>query len=165
MATQVTFVLERGQFGPLVELADGRRFPAHAQVLVTLGGTVATLWLAVEDGTPLLTQICVRRSGASGPLKASIVHALPVNQLADEAVGSILAFLAMGGTNDDNLTNQIPRRRAVDDDLLRQVARAVQADGRAEPNNAVRASIPCSKRTASRYIALARERGFLKEER
>jgi len=52
------------------------------------------------------------------------------------------------------------RQRSVDDVLLRRVARIYQETEWA-PTEAVKDQIPTSKRNATRYVALARERGFL----
>jgi hypothetical protein len=53
------------------------------------------------------------------------------------------------------------RRRTVNDKLLQEVAEVYQADTTYAPTWAVANHFPTSHRTATRYVALARKRGFL----
>ncbi len=53
------------------------------------------------------------------------------------------------------------RQRIVNDELLQEVAEVYQADETGAPTRAVAAHFPTSHRNATRYVAMARNRGFL----
>lgn len=64
---------------------------------------------------------------------------------------------APGGVRDST-----PKRRRVDDDLLRRVADLYRADAiDGKPTDAVATALGVPLRTASRYVKAARDRGFL----
>jgi hypothetical protein len=55
----------------------------------------------------------------------------------------------------------VHRIRSVDDDLLREVAAVYLADDTGRPTEAVKEKLNTSKRNATRWVALARGRGFI----
>ncbi len=164
--------------GPIRPLhAGGPAFPAACDVWFVDredGGRRLTLSLRVIDGRPALVGLSV------GPFAPTIVrewtardiHELPTDTLVDDAAAYIAANVAdqrYEGHGDPDAEGvaavRVRRQRhPMTDDLLREVASVVTADRRGEPRRAVRNHFHTSERTASRWIALAKERGFMKEE-
>jgi hypothetical protein len=158
--TRVTVLLDRQHFGPLVTLSDGASFPKWVEAWAKVDGTAVTLWLAVHEGRPVLRRLAVQHSDDS-PLLASTVHGLPVEAIVRQAIADIGDLLQRVGVNSSPIAS---RHRRITDALLREVADAVRNDPLGMPNQAVQRAIPCSSRTASRYITAARQRGFLESE-
>ena len=162
----ITIPLDDQHVGPAVDLVDGSRFPRSVEAWATVNGTPVTIWLVVEDGRPVLTRVHIGRPrGATGKLKAATIHALPVDAVVRRVVEDVgLLMVRLDGDEGSGATAlRSHGRRIVTDDLLAQVAAAVKGDPLGMPNQAVQRAIPCSSRTASRYITAARNRGFLDE--
>lgn len=152
----------------------GPMFPAAADVtFVDMRNEEVgvTLKLRVIEGRPALVGVVV------GPILPTIVHeisatdihSLPIDELTDRAIfraGGDFADSRTGAGHEDPSTEgtasvRTRRRHAMSDELLREVAEVVRAETRGEPRQAVRRHFHTSERTASRWIAAARERGFI----
>jgi hypothetical protein len=159
-----TLLLDDEHMAPPVELSDGSRFPGWAEVWATVDGTPVTLTLRVEDGRPILDTFYVTRPRAAhGPLRATTIHALPVDRIVAAAIEQIRIAMDRfeGAADAKRLAVQAYGRRRITDELLREVADVVRADRLQMPNQAVQTKLHTSSRNASRWITAARERGFL----
>lgn len=157
----ITLLLDDQHMGQPVDLADGTRFPKNAEVWATVDDTPVVLWLTVEDGHPVLVSLTISRGNwAKGPLKASTVHDIPVDQVVRQSVADIGRLMARNEGREPAPVRAYGRR-SVNAELLRQVAEIVKSDRLGHPNEAVKNKLHCSSRTASRWIAAAREGGFL----
>lgn len=160
---------------PLRPLPTGALFPPSADVLVYEVSDdtddALTLHLRVIDGRPVLVGIeAVRLDGGQRELTVEELRGLPLGHLttsAVRAVGAAVAAAAPAPYGRDPVLEGLAavaarRRRAMTDDLLSEVARIVNDEANADaPTEAVRRQLFCSYRTAGRWVAEARARGFL----
>lgn len=164
--------------GEAVRLSTGAEFMSWATVIVTEGtGPFIGMRIEVDDGQPVLAALHVLREAGAPPISATLLRELSIDVLVDEAVRALAGTLYWGGLNfgaplpgvgsfrDEydaavELAARARSRRPMTDSLLRQVASIVRANPY-EPRRSVAEQIPTSERTASRWIAAARERGLL----
>ena len=137
--------------------------------------------MAVEDGRPVMTHFTVGRRPGGSAVTASFIHGLPVGDLFDQLVAYLDwgADLMQKGYDDPNVVHLMPkdderqamgaravasqRGRLVSDEDLRKVAEIVVGNDY-DPRKEVVRQLHLSDRTASRWIAEARRKGFLTKE-
>lgn len=159
--------------GPARPLPTGAMFPASADVLlldIEDVSTVVTLSLRCLDGHPALVGVAVGTLPGDLPveLSASYLHDLPVARLTEIAVHAVAASFAdprAGAWRGDPeqaaaAALRARRRHAMTDELLKDVAQIVRSHPDA-PTAAVQDLMHVSYRTAGRWVAEARGRGFL----
>jgi hypothetical protein len=155
-------------------------FPAYVDV-----GVIRESWLEVElsiqvlNGLPELVRLEIRKGRDAArnllPIRARDLRSPslpPLERLLTRIVQEIGTRAAAESqrhpepdagdrTRGERVAAQRRKRHQMNDDLLRRVAEVVTADTTGAPRMALRNEIGCSLRTASRWIALAKERGFL----
>jgi hypothetical protein len=166
------------------QLTNGQDFPPWAD----LSGLppeqqrfelpILRLRLEVEEGQVVLTQLDIRRAVEDSSITASTLRFLKVDELIRAGVAVVLMRmfadqrLASGwrpSTPDERSriadlaerANQSRHRRVVTDALLHQVANIYRANEAGAPTIQVAEQLFTSHRNATRWVALARERGFL----
>jgi hypothetical protein len=172
--------------GPFLGLSSGVQFPDRSELLaIPESGSpddpLVRIRLEVDDDMrPVCTSIAFESQPDGPALSAGAIRidfvALKdaaiayqaaaarygVSRLQDGRVhippGHSLTKEQMAGIERDAL--RIHRQRSVNDELLREVARIYLAAGHA-PTEAVKDQLGTSKRNATRWVALARERDFL----
>lgn len=169
--TQVTNVE-----GPSRPLASGAMFPARADVLIYDADDEATrvrLSLRSIDGRPVLVGAAVEpaHAGVAQELSATALRELPLNKLTEIAVKAAAAPFADErsgpGRGDPEregvLATRARRRRGMSDEELEEVAR-VMRENPGNPTLAVFEQLAApaffSYRTAARWVAEAKKRGF-----
>lgn len=163
----VTVLLDQDHMGPAVDLPTGSKFPRWLEAWVTVDGVPVTLELLVEDGRPELIHVAVARPESGGkrrPITASLVHGLPLEAIVQKVVDSVAQHMLRLEGRDalaSHGAQRARRRRSMTPELLQEVADAVLSDPLGMPNQAVQRRLPCSSRTASRYITAARQAGYL----
>ena len=162
----VTLLLDEKFMGVPVELTDGSRFPRWVEAWATVDDTPVTLTLEVEDGRPVLNSFLFGRprGGKKGPLTASMISKISVDQVVRKTIEDVGRFMArVDGVPDGTGASALRShgRRSITDSFLREVASVVRDDLLGEPNQAVQRRLHTSSRNASRWITAARERGFL----
>lgn len=133
---------------------------------------ISEVHVEVIDGKPECIELrCWPRPGGA-PVSSEALRSVPLRRylrqsttLYSERVefhGEVELHSATG-TGDEPLliraAKQRPRQEMTDE-FLREVA-AVYSEAESKPTAAVMARFPSSRATASRWVALARERGFL----
>jgi len=169
-----------------VELSNGTRFYESVPVLAISAGRspTVTLVLEVEAGRPVVSHLHIDRwvdpfeDGAPvGPeITAKFVHEVPVDRLIRDAISAVAQQASATVDNPARWAGpaalQTRRYRKTDDPAnLKRVAEIVnterasaRANGwRPRPRAEVARQLPCSERTASRYIKEATARGLLTE--
>ncbi len=159
----------------LTDLEDGTRFPMAVEaILMPRDATFAmTMTFKVEDGRPKMTHFSV--SCVDGPLNATDIHAIPVKRVAEETVEDIAERVAVivaqergkfsidpqpASANAGRLFARKGVRRSDED--LRRIAEMVRSNTD-EGVAKVMLGFHVAERTAYRYIAEARARGFLEK--
>ncbi|HUZ20623.1 MAG TPA: hypothetical protein VMU75_08650 [Acidimicrobiales bacterium] len=164
-----------------VELVGDGLFPARATIIYVDSSNPLEIVLTVEvrDGAPVFRQVGIaERPGADltpaalrkldWPLIfervrfwATSAAAMGIRPDLGEGIVSGLSDLTADEARSiERVAEGDVRRRRVNDALLRDVAAIVRANP-AEPTKAVAAQRFTSHRNATRWIATARERGFL----
>lgn len=177
MMTRRAFVPSNWQ-GPIRPLATGAMFPASVDVLVydlDNDDRVVTLSLRSIDGQPVLVGLAFGHvhPSVARELKATDVHSLPVKELTREAIRVVglnvadatpFPFRRDNPAAEGDSAVRAQRRRGFTDAELEDVARVAQANPEA-PIEAVFRELAgpsyYSYRTAARWVAEARKRGFL----
>ena len=134
------------------------------------------LGLDIEDEAPVCDVIRLQRHPERPSLNGSELRRLPLRDMITFAVAqaahtrrasSSEGTSVWGPATEHQMAAIGPdisrraRRNSVTDDLLRDVARVYQANVEHQPREAVRETFTVSAASASRYIKLARQRGFL----
>lgn len=174
-----------------VLLESGAWFPER---LDTYGryanGPYMRLIFEVEAGRPVLRSLIFGDAASEAarddgpPLTASVVHDLPLGQIvqwtieanvrgteamrrADEARAANRPHQFLTQAESDDLTRRARavsvRGRPVGDETLRRVAEIVRANA-FDYCKQINEELHVSLRTASRWVAVAKDRGFLDEE-
>jgi hypothetical protein len=149
-----------------------------------LTGPQVKVGIVVHDGRPEVDFVAVRRSpesarGFATEITAKALSEIPLREIVDKVVG-LAAMVSMrmppldgeggspavqeweedvSGAADAALMSR--HRRTVDDALLRRVADVYKSDMGGAPTKAVSDQLFTSHRNATRWVALARQRGFL----
>ncbi len=167
--------------GPLTRLGGGQPFPSWALVSVLPSGSdpMVTLRLAVREGQPVATEVTLFVTG-EGAVTKSDLRDLPLKEIIDRAVEK-LASMGLAQTLEaerrwapgmDLPTDEetsvrrdamalAHQRRPITDALLHQVANIYRINETGAPTKAVADMLYTSHRNATRWVAIARERGFL----
>jgi hypothetical protein len=143
----------------------------------------------VDDGRPVCTEIAFNRGGPGFEIRAATVRQINVGGLIDQAIawqtvqaqaryrieaamadeskyttgsdGMFPFWTAEDAQRAEQAALSFRRQRSVDEGLLREVADVYSADTSGQPTVAVKNHFIVSKRTATRWVSLARERNFL----
>ncbi|MGO9879617.1 MAG: hypothetical protein ACLPSM_09745 [Acidimicrobiales bacterium] len=182
-----------GETAPLTQLDDGTWFPERTQAFAFFRGSVQwpvlSFVLEVEARQVVLTRFSVERQRTTGPgswpdgesvgpeVTASFIHGLNVGAILEQVIRRVAEFSLSFTRLDQPMPRITPEEartvgeralatrqyRRVDDALLRQVA-DIAAVTTYNLRGQVSERLHTSERTASRWIAEARERGFITEE-
>ncbi len=161
----------------LTELADGTPFPASISVSIVRIGLVPIIEMSLEvrDGRPVMTRFAYVTRGPKGPpLTASEIHDTKVSEIFESTV---LHLAATAGAQDqglilpDDLDKEagqaavdLARGRRGPSDRQLELAAAIARANKYDPRKEVANQLYVSERTASRWIAIAKERGYRTEE-
>ena len=133
--------------------------------------------VVVKDDAPVCDGIRIQRHPERPSLTGGELRRLPVRDWVNFAVGHVALTrretetegqTAWGPAAEDEsvsiarAVDKRPRRRTITDELLADVARVYRSSIDAQPREAVSDTFGVSPSMASRYIKLAREKGFLK---
>ena len=129
--------------------------------------------IAAVDGAPVCNALRILRHQSRPSLTGHEVRRIPISEWVAFAC-SMVAVGNQGARSSDaewrsegyreDMERIVKRstRRRLDDDFLRDVARVYRANANLAPTAAVRETFgPIEYPTASRWVKLARERGFL----
>lgn len=170
-----------------VDLEEGIQVPERLRAEVSDMGLPAVIEIevAVRDGEVACERVALRSIQGGPPITGQMLRDLPVAQLASVlmancALISDLSHAAWGGldtsrvfvTGGESAPDEVyesvrqlttpRRRRRVTDELLREVAAAYRENvDTGAPTKAVAEKLTVSHSTAARYVAQARDRGFL----
>ncbi len=170
--------------GPFFELAGGVLFPEAVDIAAKpkgRDGPYVKLRLEIDAGNVVCSSLEIKRVPGGGPVDTSTVHGIPIKPLVDAAVvwesANARAIVDIEGgvrgadgkylfNRDDTHDTEknaraLRRQRSVTDELLREVADVYLADTFGAPTLAVEDHFNTSNRTATRWVKLARQRGFL----
>jgi hypothetical protein len=165
-----------------VTLASGLVLPSPMLVHVDLAGRPSVeLRLEVDADELIVTEVAIARAEGIRSVTASAARNLPLKKIIDEAIhrvtvlaAAIQEIAASGEQHGYRFLGIDPSgrfivrpevlnkrtRRLVDDSLLADVAEVVRAHP-TQPNLNVRRQLHTSSRNATRWIAAAKQRGFL----
>ena len=159
---------------PITPLGSGAMFPEAVEVKAFISDSrVATIWLRVMDGRPVLVGLCLGPNGdwrGATEISATEVHRLKVDELVRDAIQAVAnnVFDATPATmrlyiSDPALAGLSARRgKPMTDVALQAVAEIyTNEDNQHAPTKAVAEQLSLSPRQASRYVAAARKRGFI----
>lgn len=168
-----------------MELENGTLFPAKVEVAGRYAdGPLLEMTLGAKNGRPIVFDLKIIPDGEDNAgVTGSMVHEIPVGHIIDQVIenagpGTLALFrwdqARMAGRPHEFLTPEEAeaarrgaagsrRGRPVSEKDLRKVGRIVAANDY-DFRQQVRTELNVSERTASRYIALAKERGYDKEE-
>jgi hypothetical protein len=172
--------LPRGGY-QLVTSNDGVLFPSKFTAYGRYGdGPALSLTFEVTGGQPVLRRVAIGDE-SDAQLSASAVHALPLDQLINQAITTAAlqtqlvkrAFESTIGeptfrSEDEQNAERIVRAvsvrgRPIDDETLRRVAQLAKANPFSYRED-IKEQLNVSLRTASRWVAAAKNRGFLDKE-
>jgi hypothetical protein len=177
--------------GPMTTLSTGPSFPEWADVhwcrLLPAPGPTGTynwkdrrvtgplvrLHVVVHDGRPEVDEVIAERQAGGPEVTATALCDIPLRAIVDRFVEQ-MAMLSFGASLFQDVEDfnagykdatsaaaATRRRRTVDDELLREVAEVHRNDLTFAPVKAVQEHFHTSRRNAARWVALARERGFV----
>jgi len=143
-------------------------------------GPSVWLRLAVHNGRPEVDELKLTRRVADPEITATTLSEIPLREIADATTEEIARLiwtftqLVPGERNLSRNTSALDavdragasalatrRRRIVTNELLEEVARVYQSDTVGAPTKAVKEHFFVSHRTATRYVSMAVDRGFL----
>ena len=162
----------------LTELADGTPFPPAISVTIVRIGLVPIIELSLEvrDGRPVMTRFAYVTRGPEGPpLTASEIHDTNVSEVFDSTVMHLAATASVQGQGailpsegdaeaGEAAADLARGRRGPSERQLRMTAAIWRENKDYDPRKQVASGLYVSERTASRWIALAKERGYITEE-
>lgn len=179
--------------GPYVELDNGQRVPQACEWLATVfdpapDSPLVTVRLEVKSGKPVCTSLTVTsyadwEPGLSAEKLASIQYGDLIEEVVQTQAVSAASVIKQGGPplpawprgqeptllspsemDDIELAAaKLHRNRKMTAEHLQKVAGVYLADRTGAPTEAVQLHFRTKHRTATRWVALARERGFLPE--
>jgi hypothetical protein len=164
-----------------VPVGDGTFvFPERLRVLARYpGGPLIEMELEVVEGRPEIATFSISRVAGGSWLEPSFVHDLPLARLKDHVVersmslavevghismGAFDILLPMSDEPDRAAATKALRGRPIRTDTLHQVVNIVRSND-FDHRKQIARELHVSDRTASRYIAEARRRGLLEENR
>jgi hypothetical protein len=134
--------------------------------------------LIVDDGVPVVDEIRIVRRRGSASLTITALKTLPITALVDEAWqrmamtvrpspdGKVMIAepVDLFGTSEQPVRVRRRRQTPMTDSFLREVARVYRdALEQPAPMQSTAERLHASYRTASRWVKLARDRGFIEE--
>jgi hypothetical protein len=169
-----------------VDLSTGALFPARVIVGAQYDqGPRLTLVVEVEEGRPVVRSVSIGEPEEGTGITASAVDGIPLGAVIDELVGTLAlmademrwvtesirsiddgapsAFRFQSWSERQSIHGEAVkamRGRPRPDYLIREAAE-IALENPAAPRKAVAKRLHISHRTASRYLALAGERGYL----
>lgn len=161
----------------MTELADGTPFPRYFTCAVVPRGLAPLMQLTLEvrQGRPVLTRFTFLDRGPEGPeLSASAIHETKVGDIVQnviERVGETASLQERGvilpgegNPEAGQRASDLARgRRGPSESQLQQTAN-IWRENTYDPRKQVAEMLDVSPRTASRFIALAKERGYITTE-
>ena len=135
------------------------------------------LEIRVQNGAPVCEEIHILRNPSRPSLDGAEIRRMPLRDWVTYAVGlAAMTHRESGYQGTHKLEPASPdeteriigearrrfRRNTITDDLLRDVARVYRANQESKPRDAVADTFQVAPSTATRYLKLARERGFLR---
>lgn len=162
----------------LTELADGTPFPAFFNCTVIPHGLkpLMQLTLEVRDGRAVLTRFAFLDRGPEGPeLTATSIHDANVGEIVKDVIRRVAETASLQDRGvilpgeDDAQAGEAAAdlargRRGPSERQLKLTAAIWRENKDYDPRKQVASGLYVSERTASRWIALARERGYITEE-
>jgi hypothetical protein len=162
----------------ITHLADGTPFPAYISLTVLrIGlGPILGVTLEVEEGRPVLTGFSFLKRGPGGPpITPSDIHHTKVGDIVEGVIRQVAATallqeqgVILPGEGDANAADSAAGlargRRGPTERQLKKTASIWRENKDYDPRKQVANGLFVSERTASRWIALAKERGYIKEE-
>jgi hypothetical protein len=144
-----------------------------------LTGPTVEIEIVLQDGRPEVNEVKVSRRPGEPEITPTMLREIPLSRIAEHGVVQ-MELIARAMWAESSIDSPGPigqeshpyyapvtesvaarRRRTVTDELLREVAAVYQTDTTGAPTKAVREHFPTSQRNAARYVALAKERGFI----
>jgi hypothetical protein len=172
--------------GDFVQLGEGRRVPNRFTVTVPPLGDEPEVRAEIEvrgDGVPECRDVRVVSVGAGRRVRARDLRAIKLDDIIEAGFGQVVwqpaplpeRMRQHGVDPADWVTGPTPeqahvairdmrqakRRRVLTDEVLEVVAEVYRANVDRNPTQAVREHFGCGQSTASLYVKLARDRGFL----
>lgn len=162
----------------LTQLADGTPFPASVSLtFLRIGLTpILDLTLEVREGRPVLTRFAfLSRGPGAAPLTPTDIHDTNVGEIVDHVIRQVAATAALqeqgvilpseGDAEAAEAAADLARgRRGPSERQLKMTAAIWRENKDYDPRKQVAQMLYVSERTASRWIALAKERGYITEE-
>jgi hypothetical protein len=178
-----------GTEGPFHELAGEVLFPAAVDILASekdQPNVKLRFELDLDSGRAVCVSLSFERAPGGDPIEPAtvpsrtVIRALLTDAFVWEAAnaraivdvnqgaykgqdGKLYVFREHDKHDTVRNARALRQYRSVTDALLREVAGVYQADTTGSPTEAVAEHFPTSKRTATRWLRLARDRGFLPE--
>ncbi len=164
---------------PFASISKETRLPSAFTARYTPdSGPAVELAVTIEGGSPVCQEIRVLRDPGGPSLTGTEIRRVPIVDVIEHACRQVaVRFVEQfpdGSTaweptfDDEPARRTVARdvttarqRRHVTDDLLRDVARVYRANRDSSPTASVQETFTVSRATATRWIKLARERGFL----
>jgi hypothetical protein len=159
----------------LLDLGDGLRIHADVQVAVREWSHDVDLAIVVADGRLVADNVRVSRREGGDPVTSEALRSIPVARLVRAASGAVRHVreeypgggMSLGPAWPNEEEGAYVAKHGLDDDTLRIVARVYRVAyllGDA-PTKRVETLFNLPRSTASRWIATARQRGYLGESR
>jgi hypothetical protein len=169
-------------------LVDGTLFPIHVAVWVKVrkkgvgASPLLELVFDVEEGRVVLSRFSAERQPGVPEISAAFIHGLKLGAVVTEVIRRVAEMTWFGfrrGMDPDgprptpmpgeleyagNMALARKKHRRLTDPLLLQVAAVVRSAGH-QPTKRVAKELFTSHRNATRWIAAARVRGFLTDNR
>ena len=178
--------------GPYVELENGQQVPRLCDWLAVVrdparDSPLVTVRLEVKAGKPVATSVTVTsypdwEPGLAAEKLGSIQYGDLIEDLVQAQAISAASVIKQGGPplpswqgersallSPDEMdetakaAGKLHRNKKMNSTHLQRVAEVYLADRTGAPTEAVRAHFNTAHRTATRWVALARERGFIPE--
>lgn len=170
--------------GPYVRVGD-RAIPERIDVTMPgpAGGELPGLRMTIEaiGGAPRCTELVIYAQPGGREVRSTDLRAVRLEQWVEDiatwtsgdviqtddgAAQVVLRVGAIDAERERKVLRELQRarsksRRTVTDEVLRVAAETYRANASSRPVEAVGRAFATSHRTAARYVALARERGYL----
>jgi hypothetical protein len=157
----------------LLDLGDGLRIHADVRVMVRGWSHDVDLAVVVADGRLVADRVRVSRREGGDPVTSEALRNIPVARLVHAAVGAVRHVreeypgggLSLGPAWPSKEEGAYVAKHGLDDDSLRIVARVYRVAYLIgdPPTKQVERLFSLPRSTAGRWIAAARQRGYLGE--
>jgi hypothetical protein len=135
---------------------------------------LVSIRIVVVNGRPAVDEVRVTRFPGGAEITGETLSGIPIQEIVENGCQQLgyLAFLVKFNEDTSHVPDEealsnagsaaivIRRKRATSDELLSKVAE-IYSDATVRPTRTVAEKLPTSYRSATRYVTLARERGFL----